>query len=301
MRLARLRLKMVAFSVLINLQGAALWAQSVSAAPVELVRQTVQNEIDSNNTAKFMFRQREENEHGSQTKLIVETRELAAGMLVAINDRPLTAEERQKEQARLDGLINDPQELKKKQKADKEDTERTNRIMKALPDAFLYDPDGTQMGTNETGNPGDELVRLKFRPNPEYSAPSHTEQVLTGMSGYMLIDKEKRRIAKIDGTLEKEVGFGWGILGRLNRGGRFVVQQGTMGTGVWQVTRMDLDLTGKILFFKKLVIKSTQTFSDFHEAPPNLTFAQGVELLEKQAQELAENRPQTESPTQSRK
>ncbi len=301
MRLARLRLKMVAFSVLINLQGAALWAQSVSAAPVELVRQTVQNEIDSNNTAKFMFRQREENEHGSQTKLIVETRELAAGMLVAINDRPLTAEERQKEQARLDGLINDPQELKKKQKADKEDTERTNRIMKALPDAFLYDPDGTQMGTNETGNPGDELVRLKFRPNPEYSAPSHTEQVLTGMSGYMLIDKEKRRIAKIDGTLEKEVGFGWGILGRLNRGGRFVVQQGTMGTGVWQVSRMDLDLTGKILFFKKLVIKSTQTFSDFHEAPPNLTFAQGVELLEKQAQELAENRPQNETAAQSRK
>ena len=90
-------------------------------------------------------------------------------------------------------------------------------------------------------------------------------------------------MAKIDGTLEKEVGFGWGILGHLDKGGRFVVQQGTMGTGVWQVTRMDLDLTGKILFFKKLAFKSTQTFSDFHEAPPNLTFAQGVELLKKQA------------------
>jgi hypothetical protein len=92
--------------------------------------------------------------------------------------------------------------------------------------------------------------------------------------------------------LEKEVGFGWGILGHLDKGGRFVVQQGTMGTGVWQVSHMDLDLTGKILFFKKLVVKSTQTFSDFHEAPPNLTFAQGVELLKRQAQELAQNRPE---------
>jgi len=164
--------------------------------------------------------------------------------------------------------------------------------MKALPDAFLYEPDGVQTGTKELGNPGDELVRLKFRPNPDYSAPSHTEQVLTGMVGYMLIDKSQGRIAKIDGTLEKEVGFGWGILGHLDKGGRFVVQQGTMGTGVWQVSRMDLDLTGKILFFRKLVVKSTQTFSDFHEAPPNLTFAQAVELLKKQAQELAENRPQ---------
>ena len=163
--------------------AAALAAQTVSAAPVDLVRQTVQNEINSNATTKFMFRQREENEHGSQTKLIVETKELAAGMLVAINDKPLTVEERQNEQARLDGLVNNPQELKRKQKADKEDTERTNRIMKALPDAFLYEPDGVQTGTNEMGSPGDELVRLKFRPNPEYSAPSHVEQVLTGMAG----------------------------------------------------------------------------------------------------------------------
>jgi hypothetical protein len=277
--------------LLVFAQGALLPAQSVSESPVGLVRETVQKEIDSNEATKFVFREREENEHGSQTKLIVQTKEMAAGMLVAINDKPLTTEERQSEQARLDELANNPQELKKKEKADKEDTERTNRIMRALPDAFLYEPDGVQMGTQDTGNPGDELVRLKFHPNPEYSAPTHTEQVLTGMVGYMLIDKNKHRMAKIDGTLQKEVGFGWGILGHLDRGGRFVVQQGTMGTGTWQLTRMDLDLTGRILFFRKLVYKSIETYSDFREAPPNLTFAQGVEFLKKQAQELAENRP----------
>src|SRR5262245_42936915 len=186
--------------------------QTLTASPVDLLRQTVQNEIDASSNHKFSFRQREENEHGSQTKLIVETTEVAAGMLVAVNDRPLTPEERKNEQARLDNLINNPQELKRKQKADRADTERTNRIMKALKDAFLYEPDGTQAGTAEIGNPGDELVRLKFRPNPNYDPPTHTEQVLTGMSGTMLIDRNKRRLAKIDGTLEKEVGFGWGIL-----------------------------------------------------------------------------------------
>jgi hypothetical protein len=121
------------------------------------------------------------------------------------------------------------------------------------------------------------------------------------MVGYMLIDKSKHRVAKIDATLEKDVGFGWGILGRLDKGRRFVVQQGTVDTGVWQVTRMDLDLTGRILLFKKLVVKSTQTFSDFHEAPANLTFAQGVELLKKQTQERAENRPQSATPDQNQR
>jgi len=53
------------------------------------------------------------------------------------------------------------------------------------------------------------LVRLKFRPNPKYSPPSHVEQILTGLEGYLLIDADQHRIAKIDGTLGKEVGFGW--------------------------------------------------------------------------------------------
>lgn len=302
MKMAGLRTCLLALGALLgSIPGAALQAQSVSAAPIELVQETVQNEINSNSSAKFMFRQREETSRGSQTKLIVETKDIAAGMLVAIDDKPLSPEERQNEQVRLENLVNNPQELRKKEKAEKEDTERTNRIMRALPEAFLFQADGVQTGTKEMGSPGDELLRIEFRPNPDYNPPSHTEQVLTGMAGYMLIDRREHRIAKIDGTLEKEVGFGWGILGRLNKGGRFVVQQGTMGTGAWQVTRMDLDLTGKILFFKKLAFKSSQTFSDFREAPPNLSFAQGVELLKKQAQELAENHSQAPATDQNRK
>jgi len=301
MKSAGLRSELLVGVLLVIVPHAAGQAQTVSAAPVQLVRQTVQNEINFNDATRFMFREREETAHGSQTKLVVETKDVAAGMLVAINDKPLTAQERQKEEIRLDELASNPQELRKKQRADREDTEHTNRIMRALPEAFLFEPDGVQSGTKDLGSPGDELVRLKFRPNPDYDPPSHTEQVLTGMEGYMLIDKNQHRIAKIDGTLEKEVGFGWGILGHLDKGGRFVVQQGTMGTGVWQVTRMQLDLTGRILFFKKLVIKSIQTFSDFRQAPPNLTFAQGVELLKRQAQELAQNRPQTTTTDQSQR
>jgi topoisomerase IA-like protein len=36
--------------------------------------------------------------------------------------------------------------------------------------------------------------------------------------------------------------------------------------------------------FKKLSIQSSDIFSDFHPVPSDLTFAQAVELLEKQAQ-----------------
>ena len=268
----------------------AFSADQPSESAVELVRRTVQREIaPGNGNARAMFLDRKETPHGSQTKLIVETREGMAGMLIAINDKPLTPEQRQAEEGRLSELARNPEALKKKQKLEKEDGERENRIIKALPDAFLYEPDGTMVGNQTIGKAGDQLVRLKFRPNPKYTPPSHVEQVLTGMQGYLLIDADQHRIAKIDGTLTKEVGFGWGILGHLDRGGHFLVEQAEVMQGDWEVTHMSLTFTGKELLFKSLNIRSDEVFSGFRPAPSNLNFAQGVELLKKQEAELAEN------------
>jgi hypothetical protein len=268
---------------------AAFTEQSSSDSPPELVRKTVENEVRSNDGgARAMFRDHQETASGSRTKLVVETREGTAGILVAINSKPLNAQQHQGEMERLAGLVNNAQELKRKQKTEREDAERTTRMVKALPDAFQYEFDGTEAGKPGLGKLGSELVRLKFRPNPKYDPPTHTEQVLTGMQGYLLIDAHQHRIAEIDGTLFKEVGFGWGILGHLDKGGRFLVVQADTGNGAWEVTRMDLAFTGRALF-KKLNIKSDEIFSDFRPAPRDLTFAEAVELLKEQAAQLAED------------
>ena len=259
----------------------AFGQQSPKAAG-ELVRRTVQNEIKANNdSTPFSFQERRESPSGSQTELIVETREAMAGMLIANNDHPLNPQERQAEIGRLDHLVQDPAELAKKKAKEAETKDRITRIIKALPDAFLYDFDGSDTGNSLLGGQDAKLIRLKFRPNPKYNPPTHVEQVLTGMQGTMLVDAKQERIARIDGTLTSEVGFGWGILGHLNQGGHFMVDQADMGRNNWEVTRMGLDLTGKVLFFKSLVFKSTKTYSDFHPAPPNLSFAEGVDMLKK--------------------
>jgi len=290
----------VAIAVLAMLSaGPGFAADQPSESPVDLVRRTVQSEVaTSNGSTKVMFMDRKETPHGSQTKLMVETRDGMAGMAVAVNGKPLTPEQRQAEKDRLAGLVNNPEHLKKKQKVEKEDTERITRIVKALPDAFLYESDGTVVGNQEIGKVGDQLVRLKFRPNPKYSPPSHVEQVLAGMEGYLLIDADQHRIAKIDGTLSKEVSFGWGILGHLDRGGHFLVEQAEVVKGDWEVTHMTLGFTGKELLFKSLHIKSDEVFSNFRAVPSNLSFSQGVELLMKQGAELAENEllPGTDKP-----
>src|SRR5437868_8462923 len=138
-------------------------------APAELVRSAIQNEMkSSSDRAKFMFREEKKTPKGSQTKLVVETKDATAGLLIAIDGKPLTPEQKQAEEARLQYLANHPEALAKKKKNEKQDEENTIRILKALPDAFVYQYDGVETGTALVGKTGDELVRLKFRPNPNY-------------------------------------------------------------------------------------------------------------------------------------
>jgi hypothetical protein len=260
-----------------------------SIPAIDLVRAAVENEVAAANDTsnKHMFRSRKQTPQGSQTRLYVETREAMAGMTIAYNDHPLTPEQVQGEQNRLAGLVRDPEQLKHKHSQEQETTDRTLRIVKALPEAFLYEyvPNGD--AANSTKDAG-QLVRLKFRPNPEYHPPSHVEQVLEGMQGFLEIDRSRTRIATIDGTLFKQVGFGWGILGYLDKGGHFLVEQREVADGSWQISRMSLTFNGKILLFKSIAIKSDEAFSDFRPVPAGTTFAQGVEMLKAEDAKLAQ-------------
>ena len=291
----------VTFGLVAYLSASALIASAQSASPAgipagELVRKAVENEIAANNSStKHMFRSRRQTPRGSQTRLYIETKQAMAAMLIAINDQPLTPQQQQGEIGHLGWLLSNPEQLRKKQAREKEDADRTLRIVKALPDAFRYDYAGTEAGQPGLGKPGCQLVRLNFRPNPSYSPPTRVEQVLGGMQGYLLIEPEAGRLAKIDGTLFRDISFGWGIIGHLDKGGHFIVTQADVGDGSWEVSEMKLEITGKILLFKSISMQSDEVFSDFRRVDDNLTFAQGVKLLEQEQDKLAHNGHEAES------
>ena len=276
--------------------AAAAFSQtaSVSTAPPEpaaLVRTAVDNEIKASqdDSTRFLFRSTRTTSRGSVTKIFVQAKEATAGIVVAYDGKPLTAQQRQDEVSRIERFIKSPEELEKKRRQEGVDADRTLRIIRALPDAFLYEYDGERMGSPGVGKPGAPLVALKFRPNPRYDPPSRIEQVLTGMEGLLLLDARRGRLASIDGTLAKEVGFGWGILGHLDRGGHVLVQQQETGDQAWSISHTSVDVTGKILLFKSLVFTMNEVFSDFKPLPKDITFAQAVEMLKKEEALFAQN------------
>jgi hypothetical protein len=203
---------------------------------------------------------------------------------IAINGQPLTLAQRATEDARLRKFANDPEARRKKQQSDKTEGQREDLMVKTLPDAFVYTFAGTVRDTN-----GREVVHLQFRPNLNFVAPNHETQVYVGMQGDMFVDPAAKRIAKIDGTLFKDVNFGWGILGKLDKGGKFIIEQADVGDGVWDTVGQTLKFTGKILLVKPLDVESRETMSNFRQVPSQLTTAQALDLLQKADDVIAQN------------
>lgn len=289
---ARLLMALIAATTVLSAQD----VKTPDTPAAELVRASVANEVAAASHPKslHMFCSHKQTPKVSQTRLYVETTDALAAMLIAVNNKPLTDDQRKGETDHLAWLANTPEQLHKKHAREKEDEQRTLQIVKALPDAFLYEYAGTEDTENEKsevamGEAGHPLVKLNFKPNPDYSPPSRVEQVLAGMQGYLLVDAKARRIAKIDGTLAREVSFGWGIIGHLDKGGHFVVKQANLGLGdeEWGITEVSLNVTGKLLLFKSLNMVSDEALSDFRPVPEHLTFAQGVELLKSEQEKLA--------------
>ena len=238
--------------------------------PLELVRRAAKNEIKATEYHQyFMYRDHVDYKTHSITREVIETPQGGLGSTIAINGQPLTPEQRAKDNQKLEKFANDPEARRKKELASKEEDQRDQLMLTSLPDAFLYTYAGTEQGPN-----GDELVHLTFKPNPNFSPPNHETRVYEGMQGDMLIDRKAMRIAKIDGTLFKDVDFGWGILGRLYKGGKFYIEQRDVGGGRWETVRQTLQFTGKILMVKSLNIYSSETATDFRPVPANLTVAQ---------------------------
>jgi hypothetical protein len=258
-------------------------------SPIEIMRKVVQNEVKAANddVNRILFRGVKTTPKGSYTRLYVMTSQATTGEVIAYNGQPLPSDQRQAEESRIERIINNPDELKKKCQQDRENAERTLRILRALPDAFLFENAGEEQGTETVGRAGARLLKFNFHPNPAYQAPSRVEEVLTGVQGYVLVDPVQFRLAAIDGTLFKDVAFGWGILGHLNKGGRFEIQQKNVSDDLWQASSITFNFTGKLLLLKAINVATTEVFSDFQRIPSNLTFVQALQFMKHQSSMMA--------------
>lgn len=229
-----------------------------------------QLELDATDHSHWRYRIHREDEKGTQDRDVIDTKDGQIARTLLINGRPLTAEQRASDEARMRKLVDDAGERAKREKRAKDDEDKLVQMFKAIPEAFIFKYDGEENGQ----------VRLTFFPNPHYEAPNRELQVFRALSGKMWIDRSAGRLARIDGSLFEDVTFGWGLLGRLNKGGTFSVIQGRVGDDHWEVLSLDVRMSGHAIIFKSINVKQLQRFTDFHRVRDDLTIAQAYQMLE---------------------
>jgi len=208
----------------------------------------------------------------TSAKEIIETRDGEVARLVSINDQPLSAADQQKEQARLEALAADPGLQRHRNQSQDADTRRALKVLRVLPQAFLYQDHG------KSTTPAGIIEKFTYKPNPAFTPPDLESQVLTVMTGELWVDPAQERVVHLDGSLVQDVDFGWGILGRLNKGGWIVIDQTDIGANQWRTAHFQMKLTGRVLL-KTRVFDTVETETAFAPVPEGIPYSQGIKLL----------------------
>ncbi|MGD1081919.1 MAG: hypothetical protein ABR881_26675 [Candidatus Sulfotelmatobacter sp.] len=240
----------------------------------ELARKVVTNELKVQNEdlGHWMYRLEKKDAEKKQVQEIVETKDGSLSRLLSTDGRPLDAKQQQKESRRIQRLVSNPGEQRKLQQASNKKAEQGERLFKILPDVFVFGYAGCE---------GD-LIKLSFRPNPNFRPPSIEARVFQNMEGEMTVDSKQERLAAINGHLMEDVKFGGGLLGHLDKGGKFEVRQTEVAPGQWEMTVLVVDMKGKVLLFKTIDVQQVESHLDFHRVPDDLTLAQAADILNKQ-------------------
>jgi hypothetical protein len=218
------------------------------------------------------YRLRRSSPRLTSTKEIVETRDGFVARLVEINDRPLSPADEAKEQARLDALLSDPSRQRHRKQSEDSDTGIVLKLLRMLPQAFLYDYAGPGKGS------AGSVEKFRFHPNPRFSPPDLETQALTAMTGEIWIDPARERVTRLEGHLQKDTDYGWGILGKLDKGGWIVIEQGAVGRGQWRIQRFQMKMNLRILF-KNKNFDTTQEMTGYTPVSASLDYRQAIRML----------------------
>ncbi len=244
--------------------------------PAKIVRDASYNELHAKSPGRsFRYRQRKVDAKGSLVKVLVETKDGDVARILERDDKTLSGEEDQAEADRLNHLLQHPEVQQHRHKKEQEDSARGDEMVRMLPDAFLFTFEGMVPG------PNGPAYRLQFRPNPSFTPPDREGEVYHGMVGELWVDEAQLRLVKIDAHLVSDVNFGWGVLGRLYKGGSILVENADVGLHHWETIHLKLRLQGKLLMMKSVDFSTTEDFSDFQVQVSEMSYQEAIRVLQK--------------------
>jgi len=135
---------------------------------------------------------------------------------------------------------------------------------------------------------GRSTIKLQMDPNPNFRPTSYTAQVLPHVRAVVWIDESSAEVVHLEAQVISDVWYGGGIIAKLYRGGRFVMDQAEVTPGVWEPTRYQYDFDGRKFIFP-FGDHETIEFSQYQRVGPP---AEELQAVRNELNTLAGDPPQ---------
>jgi hypothetical protein len=186
--------------------------------------------------------------------------------LIAKDGKPLTTEEQQKEDKRLEKRIGDleKKETDREKKAQKKeggppsDEEDDKRLSMAdiLRASNLLNPRRERFRNRD-------VIVFDVEPNRAYKPQKDYEKLFGRMAGVLWVDAADKQVGRLEARLVESFKIGGGVLASLKEGASIVFEQDRINNEIWLPTRADISLSIRVLLLKNIDSFQTVDFSNY--------------------------------------
>jgi ribosomal protein S21 len=190
--------------------------------------------------------------------------------LIEVDGRPLDAMELARRDAERQRTVREMEERRRAEtprqrearlKAEANDRQEREAI---LDDALaIFEPTFTRRDAIE----GQPVFVAQIAPQPGAGVRTREGRWLKEFAGEVWISTTDYQIVRLDMRALDDVSIGWGIVGRVSKGSRFVFARRKVEE-TWLPAEVTFEASGRTLFFRKFQIATTTTFSDYRRLRP---------------------------------
>ncbi len=202
------------------------------------------------------------------TEKVAELSDGSLHRLIAIDGKPLTPGEAKAEADRINDIVRHPEDFRRTGAAHKDDEAHAGQLLQLLPRAFLITPAGEVNG----------CMQFAFRPDPAYQPSTYEERVAAAMAGTVSLKAATNRLCTLQATIIRPVEFGFGLLGKIQQGGHFLLDRTPVDAVHWKSSRISVHMQGRILLMKTLTREQEVKRTEIHLLPRPITLEQAAQL-----------------------
>jgi len=232
----------------------------------DIIRRSVQaNARDWQASPQYDCSERDQDPHGaSKTYQDLIVLGSPYQKLIKIDGKPLSVQEQQREQQKLETAISERRHESVQERAQRiakyeKERRRDNELMDQLTKAFDFTLAGEQTLD------GYDVYVLKAKPRRGYRPPTTDTEVLKGMEGELWIDKQTYQWVKVEAHVIHPVSIE-GFMARVEPGTRFELEKMPVDDNIWLAKHFSMKAHAKVFFLFSHNEQQDEWYFDYHKA-----------------------------------